>query len=249
MQMTRRFRHAWLAVVLTTASAAALASCHRDQASPAAASNAPAPARPAPPALPVAAVPAPAEAGPDGGVGANAIVAPGEWTENKQYKFRLERIASCGSPVATLGPAQPIAARAGSAFKGETTWVGALFSVQARDDMVFVSPRDLELRRGGVILSARHINQPLLPCCQPLLAAKPMRVGESVSGFALFEVPKSFRTTTDDPIVLSYKPTRWAGSRRVEVPLRECLDACPESSAGRTGKTAGRSAPVSRPKL
>ena len=112
---------------------------------------------------------------------------------------------------------------------------------------MFVSARDLELRRGGVILNARYINQPLLPGCKPLLPAKQLRIGEDVSGFALFEVPKSFRTTTDDPIVLSYKPTRWGGARRVEVPIRECLDACAES-VKRSGKTAGRSSPGSRPR-
>jgi hypothetical protein len=182
--------------------------------------------------MPVAAVPTAEDQGPDGGTAPETIVVgTGDWTESKQYKFRLERIASCGAPAPTLGPAQPTAVRASTTFKGETSWVGALFTVQAKEKSVFVSARDLELRRGGVILNARHINQPLLPGCKPLLPAKQLRSGEDVSGFALFEVPKSFRTTTDDPIVLSYKPTRWGGARRVEVPIRECLDVCPESSA------------------
>ena len=244
MQMTTRFQHLLLPVVLATA----LASCDREEAPATATAPTPPPAKPAPAPMPVAAVPTAEDHGPDGGATTDTtIVATGDWTENKQYKFRLERVASCGSPAATLGPAQPTAASTSSAFKGETTWVGALFSVQAKDKSVFVSPRDLELRRGGVILNARHINQPLLPGCKPLLPAKQLRVGEDVSGFALFEVPKSFRTTTDDPIVLSYKPTRWGGARRVEVPIRECLDACAESSAKRSGKTAGRSSPASRP--
>ena len=198
--------------------------------------------------MPVAAVPTAEDHGPDGGATTDlTVVATGDWTENKQYKFRLERVASCGAPSATLGPAQPTAAPI-SAFRGETTWVGALFSVEAKDKSVFVSPRDMELRRGGVILNARHINQPLLPGCKPLLAPKQLKVGENVSGFALFEVPKSFRITTDDPIVLSYKPTRWGGARRVDVPIRECLDACAKSSAKRSSKTSGRSAPASRPR-
>jgi hypothetical protein len=241
MQMSKRFQHLLLPVLLVTA----LASCERGEAP----ATAPAPTpKPAPPPLPPVAPPAATDSGPAGSAPANTIVGPREWTENKQYKFRFERIAPCGAPAATVGPAQPTAT-AVSTFKGETTWVGALFSVQAKDDSVFVSPRDLELHRGGVILNARHINQPLLPGCKPLLPAKQLRVGEDLSGFALFEVPKSFRTTTEDPIVLSYRPTRWGGGRRVEVPIRECLDACPESSAKRSGKTAGRSAPASRPKL
>ena len=49
-------------------------------------------------------------------------------------------------------------------------------------------------------------------------------------------------------IVLSYKPTRWGGARRVEVPIRECLDACPEAAASRASKTAATT-PPSRRKL
>jgi hypothetical protein len=247
MQMTMRYRGLLLPVLMATA----LESCDREEAPAPVTALAPPSAKPAPAPTPVAAVPPAEDHGPDGSAANDndMVVATGEWSEAKQYKFRLERVASCGAPAATLGPAQPTAPSATSAFKGETTWVGALFSVQSKDKTLFVSPRDLELRRGGVILNARHINQPLLPGCKPLLPAKPLRAGEDVSGFALFEVPKSFRTTTEDPIVLSYKPTRWGGARRVEVPIRECLDACPESSASRAGKTAGRSAPVSRPKL
>jgi hypothetical protein len=244
MQMTTRWRHLVFPLVM----AAALASCDRDEA-PTTTTPPTSLPKPAPAPIPVAAAPAIEDQGPDGGTAPETIVvATGNWTESKQYKFRLERIASCGAPAATLGPAQPAAARASTTFKGETSWVGALFTVQAKDKSVFVSARDLELRRGGVILNARHINQPLLPGCKPLLPAKQLRVGEDVSGFALFEVPRSFRTTTDDPIVLSYKPTRWGGARRVEVPIRECLDACPESSGKRSGKTAGRSPPTSRPR-
>jgi hypothetical protein len=119
-----------------------------------------------------------------------------------------------------------------------------LFSVQAKEPSVFVTPRDLELRRGGVILGARYINQPVLAGCQPLLPATRLRAGDSARGFALFEVPKSFRIKTEDPIVLSYRPTRWGGSRRVEVPIRECLDACPEGA-----RTAGPTSPIARKKL
>jgi len=244
MQMTTRLLHLVFPVVMATA----LASCDREEAPAAATARIPPPAKPAPAPTPVAALPTAEDNGPDGGATTDLTIVPtGDWTENKQYKFRLERVASCGAPSATLGPAQPTAAPIG-AFRGETTWVGALFSVQAKDKSVFVSPRDVELRRGGVVLSARHINQPLLPGCKPLLAPQQLKVGENVSGFALFEVPKGFRITTDDPIVLSYKPTRWGGARRVDVPLRECLDACPESSAKRSSTTSGRSAPASRPR-
>jgi hypothetical protein len=244
MQVRRRFDLAWPALLLTM-SAGALLSCQRDEA---ATSKAP-PAQPTPPPLPLGAVPVTDDHVPDAGppTGGDAIVATGEWSESRLYKFRLERIAPCGTPAQTVGPAQPRAAGAVSQFRGETSWVGAFFSVEAKDD-VFVSPRDLHLRRGGVILNARHIDQPLLPACKPLLPAKQLRPGQSLAGFALFEVPKSFRTTTDDPIVLSYQPARWGGARKVEVPIRECLDSCPES-LGKARKTAGRRAPDSQNRL
>jgi hypothetical protein len=171
----------------------------------------------------------------------NAIVAPGQWSENRLYKFRLERMAACGPAAQALGPAQPAAGGGGNPVRGEASWVGALFTVQAKQPSVFVSPRDLELRRGGVILAAKYINQPVLAGCAPLLPARRLRAGEGATGYALFEVPRSFRTRTEDPIVLSYRPTRWGGARRVEVPIRECLDACPE-----VRKTAARTAALAR---
>ena len=123
--------------------------------------------------------------------------------------------------------------------------MGAFFSVQAKDKSVFVSPRDLELRRGGVILNAKYINQPLLSGCKPLLPAKQLRIGEDVRGFALFEVPRSFRTKTEDPIVLSYQAYALGRS----PPRRGPDQGMPGRLRGigqRSGKTAGRSSPASR---
>jgi hypothetical protein len=223
------------------------ASCKRADAPVAASKSVPGQSTPSTPAAsPLGARPAPDDHGsPDGGTTAeSAIIAPGEWSENRTYKFRLERVAACGATEQTLGPAQPAAAGGGGQLRGESSWVGALFSVQAKEPSVFVTPRDLELRRGGVILGAKYINQPVLSGCQPLLPATRLRAGDSARGFALFEVPKTFRIKTEDPIVLSYRPTRWGGARRVEVPIRECLDACPAA-----GTTAGRTSASSRKKL
>ena len=69
---------------------------------------------PAAPAVPTNRPPHPG-AGPagedDGRSYPERPVAPGEWSENKRYKFRLERIEACGP-----GPAR--------ALKGEVSWVG-----------------------------------------------------------------------------------------------------------------------------
>jgi hypothetical protein len=163
-------------------------------------------------------------------------VPPGEWSENKRYKFRLERIEACGA-----GPVR--------ALRGEISWVGAYFSVEAKEPELFVAARDLELRRGGVILGATVVQPPELAGCKPLLVPKRLRTGEKVSGFALFEVPKSFRVTTQDPIVVSYQPTRWGGARRATVPVPECLDACAKSWVNKDVKAGARAAPASGRKL
>jgi len=235
-------------LLMAVAGVVIIASCDRDQVSVTASRPRPVqPAAPAVPALPLGAAPATDDNGPDGGVSTeSAIVAPGQWSENRLYKFRFERVAACGAAAQALGPAQPAAGGGGNPLRGETSWVGAFFRVQAKEPSVFVTPRDLELRRGGVILTAKYINQPILSGCEPLLPATRLRAGDSASGFALFEVPSSFRTKTDDPIVLSYRPTRWGGARRVEVPIRECLDACAEATVDKAGKIAGRN--PARPK-
>ena len=163
-------------------------------------------------------------------------VAPGQWSENKRYKFRLERIEPCGA-----GPAR--------ALKGEISWVGAYFTVEAKESELFVRARDVELRRGGVILGATTIQPPDLPGCKPLLVPKRLRAGETLSGFALFEVPKSFRVATRDPIVVTYQPTRWGGARRTEVPVPECLDACVKPWVDKVVKESPRAGPASGAKL
>ena len=222
MQMTTRLQHLLFPVVLATA----LASCDREEAPATATAPTPPPAKPAPAPMPVAAVPTAEDHGPDGGTAPKPSSCPpatGPRTSNTSS-------VSSGSPPAVhrrqrwARRSRP--PRRTSAFKGETTWVGALFSVQAKDKSVFVSPRDLELRRGGVILNARHINQPLLPGCKPLLPAKQLRIGEDVSGFALFEVPKSFRTTDrrpDRPLLQAHALGRSSPRRGPDQGMPGCL--------------------------
>lgn len=244
MQMKNRSGTRFLRLILPVA---AIVACDRRSSTPVPSAPMPSPATPATPAAPPVAKAAvdDSEAASTGEPTQPVVVGAGKWSENRMYRFRLDRISACGSASDTLGPARPSAAGGAGRLRGGSSWVGAFFRVEAKEPSVFVTPRDLELRRGGIILNARYIDQPLLPGCQPLVAAKSLRAGDGLEGFALFEVPRSFRTPTADPIVLSYKPTRWGGARRVEVPIRDCLDACPESSA-RSGKTAGRS-PTRKP--
>lgn len=167
--------------------------------------------------------------------GLQTPVPPGQWAESKLYKFRLERIEPCGAAPA-------------SALRGEVSWVGAFFSVEAKDRL-FVSPRDIELRRGGVTLPATYTHRPKVAGCKPALVAKQLRAGERLAGFALFEVPKAFRVNTQDPIVLSYRPTRWGGARRAEIPIPECLDACAKAWVSDGNHVDTRVPRPPRPKL
>jgi hypothetical protein len=235
----------WAALVLAAATAAA---CHQQETAPPPprSSSAPAaqPAAPSPPVAPPAdGDRTVANSEPSG----DAIVGKGRWAENHLYRFRLERVAACDSASPGPGPAQRPVPSGASQFRGETSWVGAFFSVEAKQRFL-VSPRDLELHRGGVILNSAPANQRRHAGCEPRLPVKALRAGESLRGFALFEVPKRFRARTDDPIVFSYRPTRWGGARKVEVPIGECFDACKEPPVAQAGETAGRSRPASRTK-
>ena len=236
--------------VLALAATAAASACRRDEpASPPSASPSPsAPPPPVPPPAPAAPPTADDQPAASDEATDRAIVGRGRWSENQLYKFRLERVAACGATSAGAASAPRPGPDRVSQFKGETSWVGALFSLEAKGHL-FASPRDLELRRGGVILNAAQFQEPPAGCA-PLLLPRDLRAGDRLRGFALFEVPKRFRTEIEDPIVFSYRPTRWGGARRVEVPIPECFDACPEPSAAvATGKTAGRSRPEPRQKF
>jgi len=230
--MTRRFAQTLsLPAMLVTALTATGASCEREQARSHAGASHAAPTRQPAPSLPPGVRPGSDDPAPARARLEPPPVAPGEWSKNKLFKFRLDRITACGGEDVT-------STKAGA--KAASSWVGAHFTVHAKEPEVFVTPRDLELRRGGVILNAKHVNPPRLPGCEPLLVPKRLRPGETLAGFGVFEVPGSFRVTTDDPIVLSYRPTRWGGARRADVPIRECLDACGGTSVSKASRPTAR---------
>jgi hypothetical protein len=228
MQMSRRFAHAQsLPAMVVLALAATGLACEQDAPGPQGSAPRAAPTASPVSSLPPGVRPGSDDPGRDGGLVEPLPVAPGEWSDNKRYKFRLERIAACGGANAT-------------STKMGASWVGAYFTVHAKEPEIFVTPRDLELRRGGVILNAKYVNPPHLPGCEPLLAPKRVRAGETIAGFGVFEVPGSFRVTTDDPIILSYQPTRWGGARRAEVPIRECLDACGGTAVSKASRSVAQ---------
>jgi len=132
----------------------------------------------------------------------------GEWQENPTYKFRLDGFKRCGG-----------------ADGGQPSWLGFSVEVATKVGPLFVSPRDVSLARGGVVLEPSYLDQKPLPNCSPLLPQRQLRPGQSVRGVVLFEIPPSFKAASG-PIELGYRPTRWGGAPHVEVKIPSCLDAC-----------------------
>jgi len=171
-------------------------------------------------AAPPARAGAAADAAAPADAGAVAAEAPGlgSWLENPSYAFRLDEIRRCGTPP-------PRAATDGGVARADRPWLGFVVRVKAKVDEIFVSPRDVSLERGGIILDAKYIDQAPLPNCAPLLPQKQLKAGGMAKGIVLFELAPSFQSSPA-PITLAYRPTRWGGAPRVEVKLRPCLDAC-----------------------
>jgi hypothetical protein len=145
------------------------------------------------------------------GAGDAAAPAAGDWIETPSYKFRFAGLKRCGA--------------AEEAGAGAFSTLGFAVEVAPKQGQIFVSPRDVALERGGVILEARYLDQKPLPNCAPMLPQRQIRVGQSVRGTVMFDVPPSF-SSGSGPIKLSYRPTRWGGAPRVEVKIPPCLDAC-----------------------
>src|SRR5262249_20183431 len=82
----------------------------------------------------------------DGGAGAGQ--GGGAWVESKLYRIKLGEVKACG-------PSQR---------------VGAVVSIESRGRGLEVSPRDVTLESGGVILSARFPPDDTLAGCSPALA-------------------------------------------------------------------------------
>jgi hypothetical protein len=153
--------------------------------------------------------------------------------ETALFTIDLEELRVCEPPAS--GPAP-------SAKPPVKVWMGFAIRARARTDELFLTPRDFTLEKGGVILQARHVDLPRLPRCAPLLKPTAMRARHAARGFVLFEVPASFRDLAADapPLILAFRPTRWGGARRVELPVPACLDACPRAPAAGRAALGGR---------
>ncbi|MBC8133970.1 MAG: hypothetical protein H7X95_13380, partial [Deltaproteobacteria bacterium] len=165
--------------------------------------------------------------------------ATGDWIETVLYKFKAGDAVAC-QPRADAGTAGGSGtADAGAVADGgggqrqvsgkKTDWIAFFIEIQARKNESFVSPRDVTLRRGGIILDPRFHQPPTFPRCSPLMQQKLLRAGELLRGHVLFEIPPSFRAAPG-PTTLTYRPTRWGGAPRAQLQIPDCLEACPQGA-------------------
>jgi hypothetical protein len=156
-----------------------------------------------------------------------------EWADSGLLRFRVDAITSCG--VVTGAGNQGGSGGtpdAGTAAIGRSTSprppavrLGVSVQIIAGGDEIFVSPRDVTLESGGVILQSSDPNTPLGRGCVPALRAQRVGARKSARGLVLFDVSPEFRATAAT-MILAYRPTRWGGAGRLEVKLPGCLEAC-----------------------
>jgi hypothetical protein len=134
----------------------------------------------------------------------------GKWVESSAYKFRVTDVVRCADPA----PGETVP-------EDRKVRVGAFIQVFSKFDQFFLTPRDVTLEKGGVILDSERNAKPG-PECKPLL--EPMRVmhDQTRGGVVVFQVPdESFLKDG----VVAFNPTRWGGAPRVEVKVAEVVAA------------------------
>jgi hypothetical protein len=139
------------------------------------------------------------------------------WIDGGSYRFGLDGIRGCG-PASFL-------ANTSTDFRDAAPSLGFLVRIEARTPAFFVSPRDLTLEADGVILDPTLALPERRWRCAPLLTFTRLAPGRVAQGYVLFRVPEAFRASKG-PILLSYRPTRWGGAKRVVAQIQKCLNAC-----------------------
>jgi hypothetical protein len=142
--------------------------------------------------------------------------AVGEWIDGGSLRFRVDAVKRCGAGAAS---------RPGESRQASTLVAFAVRIVAGRGE-IFVSPRDVTLESGGVILQTENSSTTQQrPQCAPTLSPRRLPARQTASAVVLFEISPEFQAG-QGPIILAYRPTRWGGSRRLEVEIPTCLDRC-----------------------
>lgn len=137
----------------------------------------------------------------------------GSWLEGNGFRFRVEAIRDCGQ--------QP----ARDTRSASLHLLAVEIRIVAGQKDVFVSPRDVTLESGGVILQVENRVAPVGKSCGPQWTAQRLSPRRTLHGVLLFAVPPDFSASGRDPI-LAYRPTRWGGAGRLEVRVPGCLGHC-----------------------
>ena len=189
------------------------------------------------------------DAAPDVVIAAPAVAAAvglaieGTWVDTPAYRFRLDRFRECGAASDASdesGRAKAMRDKATgyqapegpNGGPGGGIRMGFQVSIEAKGSEVFVSPRDITLEKGGVILDAQYPDLRPPRHCSPALPVKRLRARRMVQGFVFFRVPLGF-PARHGPETLAYRPTRWGGSGRVEIGIPNCLDNCADPGSPR----------------
>ena len=154
---------------------------------------------------------------------ASASPAPvdSQWVDGGTYRFKVDGTRRCG-PIKMAGgagqnkPTDP---------RDPATLLGFLVRIEARRAGFFVSPHDLTLEAGGVVLEALLSPPEGSLRCAPLLNYTRLGAGRVARGYVVFRVPSAFRASPP-PITVVYRPTRWGGSGRAAIEVPRCLDVC-----------------------
>lgn len=136
----------------------------------------------------------------------------GSWLEGNGFRFRVDAIRDCGQPAPDAGSAS-------------LHLLAVEIRIVAGQKEVFVSPRDVTLESGGVILQVENRAAPVGKSCGLQWTAQRLPPRRTLRGVLLFAVPPDFNASGRDPI-LAYRPTRWGGAGRLEVRLPGCLGHC-----------------------
>lgn len=137
----------------------------------------------------------------------------GETLEGQVHRFKLLAVHPCGPR-----PEKPVVPPKEGEYSTERIAVGAEVEIQAKGRL-FISPRDVTLRSGGIFFYANLDLERRLEGCTPVLQRDWLDQDQSVRGFVLFDLP----IRKLEGFELAYRPTRWGGAIPLRVPLRGCV--------------------------
>lgn len=142
----------------------------------------------------------------------------GSALETPLYSFLLENVVRCVPSDAGA----PAPAQADAAPSSQMATFGFEVRIHARSERLFVSPRDVKVRDGGIIFTS--LLHGAGPRCEPRLKPTMILRGAETAGFVVFEIPLDETRHLE----LAYEPTRWGGAPPVTMRLPECLDCANE---------------------